>query len=411
MNHLLRMMLALCLACAALPAHAVLVLSYHDIRDDVAAKGDPDPYAVSTANFVAHLDWLRTHGYTPVSVQAVLDARAGRSELPDKAVLLTFDDGLRSMYTHVYPLLRAYGYPALVAPVTSWTDLPPGATIDYGPRMFGREDFATWAQLDEMQDSGLVEIASHTHALHRGVPGNPQGNLTPAAVTRIWQPANGYETEAQYLARVRSDLRASAEAIERNTGQKPRVIVWPYAAYNRPLKQMAREMGMVLSFDLEGRASQPDIALQGRQELAQGAQAASLGRLLMYQNPDVRDFVDELRRDLTLDGVRAVQVDLDYVYDPDPAQTERNLDQLVQRIQDIGPSHYSAASPTRTARRGQCEYFPIGHLRWRGLFNRVAGSCVRARKAACSLDAGWIRWPPLAADEVPDPGDTRDRSG
>lgn len=64
------LLVALLLMTFASSAQAgLLVLSYHDIRDDVAAKGDPDRYAVSTSNFAAHLDWLRSHAYHPVSVQ------------------------------------------------------------------------------------------------------------------------------------------------------------------------------------------------------------------------------------------------------------------------------------------------------------------------------------------------------
>jgi poly-beta-1,6-N-acetyl-D-glucosamine N-deacetylase len=345
------------------------------VRDDVAPKGDPDDFATSTANFVAHLDWLRAHGYVPVSVQQVIDARAGGIELPEKAVLLTFDDGLRSVYTHVFPLLRAYRYPALVAPVTSWTDLPEGGSVDYGPRVLVREDFATWAQLKEMQDSGLVEIASHSHDLHRGVPGNREGNQMPAAVTRMWSAQRGYEPEADYLRRVRADLAASVAAIERGTGRKPRVIVWPYAAYNRPLREMAGELGMRLSFDLEGRSSEPDLPLQGMETVAQDPEARSLGRLLVSENPDVREFVDELRRDVSHEGLRGIQVDLDYIYDPDPAQTERNLDALVQRIRDIGPSHVFLQAFADPDGDGAAEslYFPNRHMPMRAdLFGRVA---------------------------------------
>ena len=104
MKHMLRLLLALGLACAAASAQAVLVLSYHDIRDDVAAKGDPDPYAISTTNFVAHLEWLRAQRYVPVSAQAVREARAGGPALPPRAVLLTFDDGLRSVSPTCSPL-------------------------------------------------------------------------------------------------------------------------------------------------------------------------------------------------------------------------------------------------------------------------------------------------------------------
>jgi biofilm PGA synthesis lipoprotein PgaB len=375
MNRLLAWCCAALLAFAALPAHALVVLSYHDIRDDVAAKGDPDDFATSTRNFVAHLDWIRSHGYVPVSVQAVMDARAGGAPLPDEAVLLTFDDGLRSVYTHVFPLLRAYRYPALVAPVTSWVEMPEGASIDYGPRRFTRDDFATWAQLREMQDSGLVEIGSHSNDLHRGVVGNPQGNQMPAAVTRIWSASAGYENDAAYLARVRADLRASSAAIERGTGRKPRVIVWPYAAYNQPLQEIARDLGMRMSFDLEGRSSGPDLPLQAIDSLQQDAAAPSLSRILISDNPDIADLVGELRRDVTHDGLRGMQVDLDYIYDPDPLQTERNLDQLVQRVRDIGPTHVFLQAFADPDGDGAAEslYFPNPHMPMRAdLFNRVS---------------------------------------
>lgn len=369
---LMLVFVGLVLACTPVRA-SLLVLSYHDIRDDVAAKGDPDPYAVSTTNFAQHLDWLHTHGYTPVSVQQVLDARAGDATLPERAVLLTFDDGLRSAYTHVFPLLRAYGFPALVAPVTGWVDLPEDRSVPYGPRDFDAEDFLTWAQLREMRDSGLVEIASHSHDLHRGVPGNPFGNQMPAATTRIWHEA-GYESDAAWEARIRADLQASRDLIARHTGAAPRVIVWPYAAYNDVANGVAASLGMTLSFDLEGRAQAGDLGQQGETRVEQ-VSLDSLARLLVHRNPDVRDLAGELRRDLSLDGVRAIQVDLDYVYDDDPAQTARNLDVLVQRVQDIGPSHVFLQAFADPDGDGAADalYFPNRHLPMRAdLFNRVA---------------------------------------
>ena len=61
-----------------------------------------------------------------------------------------------------------------------------------------------------MQRSGLVEIASHSYDLHRGVPANPQGNTQPAAITRIYQDGL-YESDDAYLKRLRADLSASRD--------------------------------------------------------------------------------------------------------------------------------------------------------------------------------------------------------
>jgi biofilm PGA synthesis lipoprotein PgaB len=404
MTRWVSMLLLAALLALALPARAgLLVLSYHDVRDDVAAKGDADRYAVSTANFAAHLDWLRTHGYHPVSVQQVLDARAGRAALPTRPVLLTFDDGLRSVYTRVFPLLRAYGYPALVAPVTAWVELPPGQVVPYGPRDFTAADFVTWAQLREMQDSGLVEIGSHSHDLHRGVPGNPYGNQTPAAVTREWRGERGYEDQAQYRARIEHDLAASRAAIATHLGRAPRVIVWPYAAYNRATNDIAATLGMTLSFDLEGRSQAADIGQQGRDRV-DAQSLASLGRLLLFNNPDVRDLAGELRRDLSRDGMRALQIDLDYVYDPAPAQLERNLDKLVQRVKDIGPSHVFLQAFADPDGDGAADalYFPNRHLPMRAdLFNRVAWQ-LRTR-AGVRVFA----WLPVLGYHLPDAAQQR----
>ncbi|QDH70403.1 poly-beta-1,6-N-acetyl-D-glucosamine N-deacetylase PgaB [Marilutibacter alkalisoli] len=374
-------------------AAELLIISYHDIRDDIARKGDPDQYAVSTQNFAAHLDWLAGHGYRPVALDDVIAASRGERPLPDKAVLLTFDDGLRSVHTHAFPLLRAYGYPALVAVVTDWVDLPPHRQIDYGPRMFTGDDFLTWDQLREMQASGLVEVASHSHDLHHGVNANPQGNSTPAAVTRIFDPERQrYESEAEYLARIRDDLSTSASLIERELGHRPRAMVWPYAAYNSQVNAIADALGMTVTFDLEGRSQAITAGMHGNG-------LHGLARLLLFDNPGIDDLAYELRHDEQLEGMRALQIDLDYVYDADAAQMERNLDALIERVKQIGPNHVFLQAFADPDGNGSADalYFPNRHLPLRAdLFNRVAWQ-LRTR-AGVKVFA----WLPVLGYELPD---------
>lgn len=341
----------------------LLVLSYHDIRDEVARKGDPDGFAVSTQNFAAHLDWLSGHGYHPVSLTQVIDASKGGARLPSKPVLITFDDGLRSVYTKAFPLLRAYGYPALAAVVTDWVDLPAGRSVDYGQRPFTPDDFLTWDQLREMQASGLLEVASHSADLHHGVTSNPQGNSTPAAITRIYDPVGGYESEDAYRTRIRSDLARSAATIERELGRAPRAIVWPYAAYNEVTNEIADALGMTVSFDLEGRSTPVTPNLHG------------LARLLLTDNASLGDLAYQLRRDEERAGIRALQIDLDAVYDADIAQLERNLDALVERVKRVAPTHVFLQAFADPDGNGSADalYFPNRFLPMRAdLFNRVS---------------------------------------
>lgn len=342
---------------------SLLVIAYHDVRDDVAEHGDADAFANSTQNLIAHLDWLAGHGYRPVSLQQVVDASHGRAPLPPKAVLLTFDDGLRSLYTKVFPILRAYRYPAVAAVITGWMDLPPGETVSFGPRTYTRDDFVTWEQLREMQQSGLVEVATHTHALHAGIVSNPQGSQTPAAVTLRYDAGTGYETEQAYRARIRDDLERSARLIRDHLGKAPRAVVWPYGEHNAIIDGIANGLGMTVSFDLGGRQAKVGADLQG------------LARLLMSDNEGIGDLVHDLRGPGEDTHLRAIQVDLDRVYDSDPQQQARNLDALIERINKIAPSHVFLQAFADPDGDGAADalYFPNRFLPMRAdLFNFVS---------------------------------------
>jgi biofilm PGA synthesis lipoprotein PgaB len=335
------------------------VIAYHDVRDDVAGKYDADRYAISTEHLVAHFRWLRQAGFTPVSVDAILDAEAGHSALPEKPVLLTFDDGLRSFYTRVFPLLKLFEFPAVVSVVSSWIEQD--GEVDYGGKTLDRHDFLTWDQLREMQASGLVEIASHTHAMHEGIPGNPQGNLQPAAVTRRYADQR-YEDEISYRARVAKDLATSIATITRETGRPPRVVTWPFGAFNQPISQIAAALGMRLSLTLEPGDSRNGNLLH-------------LGRLLIAENPSLADLSAELVLPGRAPVLRVAQIDLDYVYDPIPSQQEENLGRLLDRIKELGISHVFLQAFADPDGDGGADavYFPNRHLPVRAdLFNRVA---------------------------------------
>lgn len=120
---------------------------------------------------------------------------------------------------------------------------------------------------------------------------------------------------------------------------------------------------------------------------------------MLFNNPDVRDLAGELRRDLSRDGLRAIQIDLDYVYDPDPTQLARNLDILVQRVKDIGPSHVFLQAFADPDGDGAADalYFPNRHLPMRAdLFGRVAW---RLRTRAGVRVFAWL---PVLGFHLPD---------
>ncbi|MFG6667404.1 poly-beta-1,6-N-acetyl-D-glucosamine N-deacetylase PgaB [Halomonas sp. HNIBRBA4712] len=342
-----------------------VVISYHDVVDRQVTPDLPIYSQTITRNrLVEHFNLIEAEGYHPVSFQQIIEARSGGAPLPDKAVLLTFDDGYRSFYDIVFPLLKLYDFPAVQAVVGSWLDVPAGGQVPYGNITLPRERFLSWAQVREMDASPLVEIASHTFDLHQGVLGNPQGNEQGAAVTSIWSPQSGYESEAAYTARIRNDMARTREQFEEHLGREPRMMVWPYGAYSQATLDMAAEVGMRYTFSL---LSAPNRA---------GDSLARIHRYLIDQETSLETLGEILANKMwENEALRIVHVDLDYVYDPDPVQQEQNLDRLVQRIYSYGITtvYLQAFADPEGDGVANALYFPNRHLPMRAdLFNRVA---------------------------------------
>jgi biofilm PGA synthesis lipoprotein PgaB len=335
-------------------------LCFHDVAADVDRS---DKFSMTTDRFVALLTWLRQHNYQPVSIDDLLQARQGVKPLPDKAILLTFDDGYQGFYSQVYPLLKAYRYPAVLAVVGSWLDAASSETVDYGGKIVPRDKFLSWPQLREISQSGLVEVASHSYNGHRGAPANPQVNLQPALATRLYSvDTNSYEDHTAYIARVRADLETNNRLLKQKLGIRPRVMVWPFGKYSLPGVEIARQAGMEVAM---GLADGP-----GNTE-----RLTSVNRFLIQGSTKLSDLTWQIQHLQTKDPQRVVQVDLDYVFDPDPQQIERNLDILVERIKamQISTVYLQAFADPDGDGVADALYFPNSYLPVRAdLFNRVA---------------------------------------
>ena len=294
------------------------VLSFHDIVQTMTATSEPDD--VTADNLINYFSWLKANGYTVVSIQDVINAKNGGKSLPNKAIVLTFDDGYKSFYTYALPLLKAFNYTATLAIVGSWLDVPENGTVSYAGKQVPRSKFLSLKELDEINKSGLVDIASHTYDLHHGIIGNAQGNDMPALTTFEYnRSSNQYESESHYLNRIKSDLAKNNAWIKRHTGKSPRIIVWPYGRYNSVAQQMAKSLGMDIAITLDDGEN---IELQA---------VNSIRRIYLINNPKIDEFVANLR-EFPPALVRVMHVDLDYVYDKDPVQQEKNLGTLIERV-------------------------------------------------------------------------------
>lgn len=290
-------------------AAEVPVLVYHDIRD----LPGTDEYVVTSGMFREQMAFLKQQGYQPVSLQRFAEAAAGKSRLPEKPIVLSFDDGLASFRDIAMPVLAEYGFPAVLSVVTGWID---GQQVpsDYRGRLLN------WEQLRAVSRSPLVEILTHTDNLHHGILANPQGNQTPASITRRYDAANGqYETEAAFRIRIRTDLARSAERLRAELGKGPPGIVWPYGFYDQVLAEEATALGMRYQLTLS-------------EEPARLEQFPRINRVVLRAASTIAAFENVLRFERARQPLRFVEIDLDDMASRSAAEQEKWLSALLPRL-------------------------------------------------------------------------------
>ena len=120
------------------------ILEYHTVTKTPVRNSEI--YNVPPEEFAAQLDYLQENGYTTITLQDFMRAKRGKQILPEKPIVLTFDDGYEDNFTEMLPILEAHNMTAVVYVVTNF---------------IGKPGYLNFSQLKEMQKRG-IEIGSHT---------------------------------------------------------------------------------------------------------------------------------------------------------------------------------------------------------------------------------------------------------
>lgn len=354
---MLRNLIILCLvtiwpwavqAHAAAPGMHYVSIAFHDVVDDPDRLADD---AITSDTLVAFFEWLRGNDWKAISLDDVARAREGGPPLPPRAVLITFDDGYRSLYTRVFPLLLAYRIPVVAALVGSWMTAPTEGQVMYNNVSVPRSNFISWPQAREMQASGLVEFASHSHDLHRAVIGNPQGNTMPSAVTLEYQSGGGYEDAAAQAQRLEADAQRISALLTHELGRAPRAWVWPYGRYSSAGVDAIKSAGFQFAMTLDaGMASALEPLAIPRQ----------------YPGADVKlaELVSMLRLESRLPAAqRLVCLDPGALWTGDNAGTDERLGQAIERLRVLGATAVVIDAATSAADGTPAEaWFPTAEL-------------------------------------------------
>jgi peptidoglycan/xylan/chitin deacetylase (PgdA/CDA1 family) len=197
------------------PAAMPSVLVYHRF-----AAAATDSMTVRVATFEAHLAWLRAHGYQIVPLREIVAwLKDPAATLPPKAIAITVDDGHRSVYEILRPIVLRERFPV---------------TLFIYPSAISNASYAmTWPELRELRDTGLFDVQSHTWW-------HPNFNIE-----RRRQSAADFEQFAL------KQFTHSRELLEHQLGGHVDMLAWPFGIYDDGLIALAQRAGYEAAFTIE----------------------------------------------------------------------------------------------------------------------------------------------------------------
>lgn len=183
------------------------VLCYHDVTSN---NPDNNGLLISPEKFKEQLQYLKDNNYTPITLDELYDYLRNNKEIPEKPVVITFDDGYKGNYEYAYPILKEFKFPATMFVIANYV---------------GGSDFMTTEQIKEMSNNG-IEIESHT---------SKHDDLSKLN-----------ETEQV------ETLKNSKTSLEKIIEKPVNFIAYPFGRYNSNTRIAAEKAGYKLGFNLNG---------------------------------------------------------------------------------------------------------------------------------------------------------------
>jgi len=223
-----------------------ILLYHHLLPERYSDSFSDNGMVVSQELFASHMEYLYRNDYHTITSSELRAFLYENQELPPRSVMITFDDGYLSNYLFAYPILRQYGFNAIVFTITGFMQTQ---DQQFNPN---RTDMLSWMQIASSSD--VFEFASHSHLLHtlnNGVSGFVSASIDEA----------------------RSDLHLSQRRV-----QNRRLFSFPFGQYNTRLVDMLRFNGVDLAFTIH------------RGYVTQNCEPLLLNRFTIYSNTSLSTF-------------------------------------------------------------------------------------------------------------------------
>ncbi len=211
----------------------VPILMYHSMLQEKSRQGK---YVVSPQLFESDLKYIKDHGYTTIQMKDLLDYVNFGKPLPEKPIMITFDDGYYNNYVYAYPLIKKYNCKIVISPIGINTDKFSETNDNHA-----NYSHLTWTQINEMMDSGYVEFQNHTYNLHA------------SSGKRIGTTKQRGESTEHYSQVLKEDLEKMQQEMKANTGYTPTTFVFPFGAVSDDALPVIKSLGFQATLTCYGK--------------------------------------------------------------------------------------------------------------------------------------------------------------
>ncbi|MBC8570474.1 polysaccharide deacetylase family protein [Zongyangia hominis] len=209
----------------------VPILMYHHILKHGKQLG---AYTITPDEFEKDLQYIRENGYTTIKTDDLVNYVYHGVPLPEKPIMITFDDGYYSNYVYAYPLLQKYGMKAVISIIGKYTDL-------YSERgdLHINYSHLNWDQLSSMEHMGTIDIQNHTYNLHTTDKG------------RKGCKKNWGENAEEYKKMFREDVQKLSDQMMKEMNKDDTFFAYPFGYYCKEAEEVLKDMGFLGTFSSE----------------------------------------------------------------------------------------------------------------------------------------------------------------
>ena len=199
------------------------IIMYHGLLKD---KKRLNQYVISVDTFEKDLKYLKEKGYKTIFMKDLIDYVYEGACLPEKPIIITFDDGYYNNYLYAYNLEKKYEIKIVISPIGLYTDKY--SEIDDKNPLYAH---ITWDNINDMVESGYVEFQNHSYNMHSNKKG------------RNGSKKKCKESVKEYKKFFSNDVMKMQNLMKEHIGISPTTFTYPFGAISKESVDILKELG------------------------------------------------------------------------------------------------------------------------------------------------------------------------